>query len=222
LERYRQFRQLDVLPPAIRNGERALLFQAVAKQMPLNSLLEIGCAYGQNFHLMSEMFPEAQLVGVDPDRTCIEEGNRLLQQKQRTNAILHQADGSDLSMFADNSFDVVCSSASLLYIGAGRIRTVMKEMVRVSRKAIVLLEIQHSNDYYAYQDCGTLVLREVGGSAYWVRDYKKLIHGAAPHAQIELVSIPNALWRTEHWKTAGAVITARLDLQTPMDTQGVV
>jgi ubiquinone/menaquinone biosynthesis C-methylase UbiE len=105
----------------------------------------------------------------------------------------------DLRQFRDKGFDVVFTDAVLIYVGPDKIKKVVKEMLRVARKALIFFE------YYDF-DSGSNPLGIYAG--HWKRDYAMLLREFLPKDKIMVTRLPEELWADEKWQKCGAVIEA--------------
>lgn len=62
-------------------------------------------------------------------------------QEGISNVKLLEGKADTLGEFQDKSFDIVFTNALLIYIGPDEIREVVKEMIRITRKALILMEL---------------------------------------------------------------------------------
>ncbi len=108
---------------------RQVLLKAL-EDFEFNSLVDIGCGYAEDLKLIEERFGVTGW-GIEPDadKTVGIEHFRILN----CSATILQN-----KIFKDNSIDIVISDAAIMYIEwpAG----VLKEMYRICRKAIVMIE----------------------------------------------------------------------------------
>lgn len=206
VERLKQRSVFKIIPPSIIGSERATLIEAIAEHAPFNNILEVGCAYGQNFRILSQMYPNVKITGIDSSQECVEYGAKLIEDEKIGNIEFICADSVNLSQFPDRSFDLVFTCASLLYVNRAKIGQVIKEMLRVSRGTLVFLELHHENPYHDYQAAGVYILREVGLSSFWVRDYVKLLSLFVPESSIKLKKIQSPIWIGEPWGLCGYCI----------------
>ncbi len=116
-------------PTSIFHDPQRLDYDSILELIPAGaSVLDLGCGSGE---LLSQLRQRdhARLVGIELDEAavvaCVERGLDVLQ------ADLNQG----LSLFADGQFDVVALSQTLQTIID--VRRVVKEMLRVGRRAIV-------------------------------------------------------------------------------------
>ena len=209
IERIRLRSVFKIIPQSIIGSERATLIETIAEQAPFDSILEIGSAYGQNFRLLSKMYPRAKIFGIDSSLECVDGGQKLIDEEKIQNVKFICADCTCLDMIGDKSFDVVFTCASLLYVHRAKIGLVIKEMLRVSRKALIFVELHHENPYHDYHGAGVCVLRETGIGSFWVRDYIKLLSLFVPSSHITMKKITSPIWTGEPWDLCGYCIVVK-------------
>lgn len=186
---------------SIEHPHRKLLADAILKYSP-TSALEIGCNTAPNLYLLARKNPGIRLHGLDVSRSAIEEGRRLLAKASVTNAILETGQADDLSRFASKSFDVTFCDAVLIYVGRDKIDRVIDEMVRLSRKAVVLCEWHDSG-----ADPKGRFLYKKG---YWVRDYASLFATRERTIRVEMEKITRDIWDDDYWSEYGHIIEVPL------------
>jgi len=197
----------DRAPSDIRESERAVLTEAIAEAYPFGTLLEPGCSYGQLFHTIAPIFPEARMLGIDPDTQRIDGARDALMQAGFRNASVQVGRAEDLSMFADRSFDLIVTSAALLYIEPNSIERTLNGFLRVAKKKLLFLEQHIDSEKAVLGIPGPL---RPGEPAYWLRDYRRLLKLFMPENKVTIEPVPNPLWQTEQWKQHGCLITADL------------
>jgi hypothetical protein len=139
-------------------------------------LLEVGAHCGVNLWAIGQKRPFEWLVGVDISAHVVERGQRLLDANLSVPHALHLAGGEDLP-FPDHSFDIVLSAGTLVCIGPERIERTLREMLRVARRYIVLVEpIDES------EETASAAGREdpYPNTTYWIRNYRLMIESMAP------------------------------------------
>ena len=188
----------------VHGSERAVLIETIAACYPFTSLLEVGCGYGQNFHVLAKLFPRARFVGVDIDANRVSSGQALLESRGCSNARLVEGCAWELTEFPDNSSDVVISCALLLFIDSSTLDQTLREMLRIARRKVILLE-QHTPDLAEQQ-----VARDTGLADYWLRDYRAALARCVAAEAISVVEVPNPRWEVEQWKDYAAVISVTL------------
>ena len=107
-----------------------------------SSILEIGCNCGNRLFALAKKFPHAKIVGIDINALAVRKGNEWLRTESITNVELINRRAEKLDMFKENSYDVVFSWAALIYIRPKLIKKVLNDMLCVSQKALILLEMQ--------------------------------------------------------------------------------
>jgi len=190
----------DIVMEDIEHPHRLWLFEQINSFWPFSSILEIGCGYGPNVEILAKKFPTIDIIGFDINPIAVHEGNARLAQLgvEHTHIILGKAD--DLSQFSDRSIDVVFTDATLLYIGPDKIRQVIAEMRRVSRKALLFVEFHCSGHSRNSMDLG---FHTRDG---WVRDYRKLLNNFFSSDSITLTKITINVWPTGRWPVYGYLI----------------
>lgn len=184
---------------------RPFLVETISKFNP-SSILEIGCNCGPNLYLLAKKFPDAKIRGIDINPLAAQKGNEWLAEESISNVKLLESKADELGQFQDKSFDAVFTDAVLIYIGPDKIKEVIGEMLRITRKALILME-WHSfeperKDPYGlgiyYLDC-------------WKRDYIALLKQFVSEEQIRVTKIPGDVWPDKNWKEVGAVIEVLCD-----------
>ncbi len=175
---------------------RELIIRAL-KRIQFGSVIEAGCASGANLYKIRQNFPSAQIGGIDISKDAIDMAFEILGEC----AVLEVS--SVTSMFlSDNSVDVILTDACLIYIDPFNINKAIKEIKRVARNNILLIEF-HSTNWFKRQ-----ALRLFAG--YNAYNWPKLLekHG---FSQIEMVKLKQEDWPGgEPWKTFGHIISAKL------------
>ena len=152
----------------------------VLKEIEFDSVLEVGCNCAPNLQRIKKEFQGVKLAGIDINEQSIKCARKTLPE-----ATLATNEASKLP-FRDKSYDLVITDAVLIYINPREIKKVRDEMLRVARKAIVMVEWQADKEDKIF--------------VHWRRDYRKLFEGY----KIEMRQITN--W-TEKWNKLGKIIT---------------
>lgn len=159
------------------------------------SLWEVGCGPGGNLVKITKSFQGKQLGGSDVNEDAIE-----VAKQTFTGGKFNVESAEDL-LLSDKAVDVMLSDATLIYIGPGKIKSTIKELVRVTRNAIVLCEFHSTNPF------ARLWLRlKTGYNAY---DYEKLLEEAGCY-DIQKVKIPERMWPGFPWNIWGYVLVAKV------------
>ena len=185
---------------SLEHPHRSFLIENISKFNP-SSILEIGCNCGPNLYLLAKKFPDAEIRGIDINPIAVQKGNEWFAEEGISNVKLSVGKADELGQFQDKSFDVVFTDAVLIYMGPDKIKEVMKEMVRIARHALILVE-WHSfepnhNDPYG------LGVYHYGN---WKRDYVALLKQFIPEEEIYVTKITEDIWPDKNWKEVGAVI----------------
>ena len=196
---------------ALRDSERAQLIERVASYYPFTTVLELGCAFGQNFYTLAKLFPKAEFLGIDLDPTRVAPGNVLLLEAGISNATLIEGDVRALEGLGKIRFDVIYSCASLLYLPAVDVVNAIAALKQFAPRAVVLLEQNvDASDPRHGGDAAQGFSTSAGGgvAAYWHRDYRLLLERVFPEAKVAVVQIEAPRWATEEWRKYGSLIVA--------------
>ena len=199
---------VNALP--LRGSERAVLIEAVCDASPFESLLEIGCGHGQNFIFLAPLLPNTKMLGIDISDASVRGGNELITNLGLINISLVRDDCRNLSRFADKSFDCTICSGFLLYVGPELIERVLKEVTRISKRRIIILEQHLENPNFDQQHLGVHVAQPPPRQGYWLRDYRKLLEGIVKPEQIRITKVLHPIWEAEQWKQYAHLIEVSL------------
>jgi len=183
---------------------RVFLLDKIAEFSPVSSILEIGCNCGPNLQLITQRFPGAEICGIDINPVAIKEGRELFAAAGISNVQLSVAKADELKSYPDKNFDVVFSDAVLIYIGPDKIQKTIKEMLRVSRKGLILVErhcFEPDKDPH-----GT----GIRSHDLWQRDYTALLKQYIPQERIQITRVTADMWPDAGWQRNGAFIKVGL------------
>lgn len=107
-----------------------------------NAILEIGCTVGHNLLPIAQAFSEAEVVGVDIGAPVLRYALARARSLNVENVRFVQADGADLSMFPDESFDWIQTTMFLHELSNSAIRSVLGETYRLLRPGGIVLHIE--------------------------------------------------------------------------------
>lgn len=96
-------------------------------------ILDVACGSGATTFVYAELFPDAEVIGVDLSPSLLRWGRESAAKKGLGNVRFYQADAASMPFFADDSFDVVHEAHALHEMPAAHIQAVLREMVRVCR-----------------------------------------------------------------------------------------
>lgn len=187
---------------------RPFLIKKIAPFAPFSSILEIGANCGPNLYLLAQRFPDVEMVGVDINPRAVEKGNELLAAEGVSNVRLLVAKADELGQFQDKSFDVVFTDAVLIYIGPDKIKNVVQDMLRVARRALILMERQSFES--SGKDPHGL---GVSHNDLWLRDYTVLFKQFVPEEQMAITKITGDIWPdSTHlgWQETGVFVEVNL------------
>jgi len=177
---------------------RDFLIKRIEKYRPFDTVLEIGSNAGQNLFLLAQRFPEARFYGIDINSRFIEAGRNWLADNGITNVSLTVKRADRVSDFADQSFDIVFTDATMMYIGPDKIRRLLREMKRVACKAILMNEwhLEHANSANS----------SLWYDLHWVHNYRLLLEGLVPPDKISITKLPKDLWGAGGWEEYGSLV----------------
>jgi ubiquinone/menaquinone biosynthesis C-methylase UbiE len=155
------------------------------------TILEVGCASGPNLYLLARKYPEAEIVGIDINKEAVEKGNVWFREEGISNVKLLARKAEELADFPDRHFDIVFSFATLLLIGPDKIERVVRQMTRVARHKVILIEVYGENPNDPHGN-----LFGFRSDIYWKRDYRTLVAYVAPKqtGKVEMLPFPTDLW----------------------------
>ena len=165
---------------------RRWLVEQFARLSPFESVLEIGCGYGPNLQLLEGRFPGLSCHGIDISPNAVREGN------------------ARFASLGNKNIHISVGKAVLLYVGPDKIEKVIRELIRVSRRALLLVEFHDSNPQ---RDPVGLGLHTYDG---WVRDYEVLLSKFFSIDRIQVTKFPPGLRSAGRWPLYGHLITVML------------
>jgi pseudaminic acid biosynthesis-associated methylase len=133
-------------------------------------ILEVGCNAGNQLALLQKMgFTNLHGVEINPDAAEI-------ARTRVSGSIYSGISASDLSLFENNSFDLVFTSGVLIHINPNELLNVMSEVTRVSRKYVWGFEyFSSSHTEVTYRDKSDLLWRDNYAAMYEVYYGLKLV-----------------------------------------------
>lgn len=184
-----------ISPDALGHSHRKLLIQTVARHAPFRNALEVGCASGPNLILLAKRFLESEFLGIDISDYAISVGKKYLEKNSISNVRLQTGSAEAIKKLPDKSFDIVFTDAVLIYIGPEKIQAILKEMVRVAKKAIILVE-WWSETPHAYE------------ADHWAYNWKKLFEKAGI-VSVKITRLTDDSWKGE-WAKRGCIVETKL------------
>ncbi|MBN1820433.1 MAG: methyltransferase domain-containing protein [Prolixibacteraceae bacterium] len=110
------------------------------KEKSINSILDIATGKGQFIKILSEIFPDAEITGIDPDSESIKVAKELFSDKKFE---FRQMSAEKLE-FEDNSFDVVSISNGMHHLP--ELETSFSEMKRILKPRGYFIISEHINN----------------------------------------------------------------------------
>ncbi len=112
-------------------GNRRLILRELPRQ-DYAEILEIGTSSGHHTVAIAEVFPRAQITGIDPSVRMLEQARRVANEKGLS-WDLHVGIGEQMPMFEDDSFDLVTAYAIHHEMPPKAIAAIFREAFRVLR-----------------------------------------------------------------------------------------
>ncbi len=183
------------------HSHRPFLIEKISAFYPFSSILEIGCNCGPNLYLIARRFPDIEIRGIDINPRVIQKGSELFASEGISNVKLSVGKADELEQFQDKSFDILFTDAVLIYIGPDKIKKVIQEMLRITRRALILVEWHcFEPDRKGSPGLGVYYV------GCWKRDYMALLRQFVPDGHISITKITGDIWAGEMWEETGAVI----------------
>lgn len=178
------------------NGARAAYLGDAIRRYSPHSALEVGCNCGNILLQLSRLHPGLALTGIDLNRAAVRKGREWLSQAGATGITLIEGSAEELEDKAPGPYDIVFSLASLIYVPPASIAKVLSAMIRASRKAVILMEMQAEgparDEYVLGEFCRVKGLCQ----GNWKRDYPAIIDGLGlPVASVSVTSVPREVWQ---------------------------
>lgn len=121
------FREQEGQPA--RTARAAWMAERIAQYRP-DSVLEVGCGYGKQLRQLRALL-DCEMVGLDFSPTQLEVARKYAEP---SDAIAFVLGSGDRLPFADNSFDLVLTSAVILHNRPSIAEAMRREIVRVARR----------------------------------------------------------------------------------------
>lgn len=112
------------------------------KDKEFETILELGCQWSENLIAIKELFPNAKLTGIDVDAKTIEESFFT------TSGMNIEIGDARKVRFPDKSFDVVFVEALLCMNQPHDNELIVKEIKRLAKKFIILVELGRTGGGY--------------------------------------------------------------------------
>jgi len=160
------------------------------QKFQFNSLCEIGSNCGNKLYQMAKEFSQIKFTGIEINKVAVEFGKTRFRELGINNVQLFQGEASNLGRFADESFDVVFSWATLIYVPPDEIDIVLTEMIRIARKALILIEMHDGSLTNKKKIRGVLV-----PPGNWKRNYNLILQEKGIDSSlIHIEDVPQKVW----------------------------
>jgi pseudaminic acid biosynthesis-associated methylase len=121
-------------------GSRIKPFRVMLEGLVLGRILEVGCNRGHNLLALRQMFPDAELFGIEPNSYA-------LGIARDSGSDVHFQAGTIFDLpFENGHFDLVLTVGVLIHIALQDLTRALKQIHRVSRRCILAVE------YFAEED----------------------------------------------------------------------
>jgi SAM-dependent methyltransferase len=107
------------------------LFEEILDGRRPESILEVGCNVGLNLLAIHELLPDAQLAGIEPNENAVRAAPRMADVRVGV---------ANRLPFPGGSFDLVFTRAVLMHLSPETYAETFKEMRRVARRWLLLIE----------------------------------------------------------------------------------
>ncbi len=118
---------------AARENIEAWIRMATAGLPPPRRIIDLATGTGVNAFVYAELFPDAEVVGIDIAPSLLRWARHRAEQRGMRNLRFYHMDCADLSYFPDDHFDIVHEGMVFHEMPAPWILRTLREMVRVAR-----------------------------------------------------------------------------------------
>jgi SAM-dependent methyltransferase len=148
-------------------GNRRLVLQSLPRD-DYRRILEIGTSSGHHTVAISEIFPDAQITGVDPSIRMLEQAQRVGNERGLA-WDLHVATGENLAMFEDGAFDLVTAYAIHHEMPPRAIAAIFAEAYRTLEPGgdMIMADIARTQSLDRLPAWGFEWLAKWGGEPFW-------------------------------------------------------
>jgi pseudaminic acid biosynthesis-associated methylase len=178
----KEYTDRNVVNPEDRIAE----FKTMLGDLNLQSALEVGPNRGHNLNVIQQLFPEADVVGLEPNKYAIETARKLSNGFN-----LVHGNGLD-NPFKDNFFDLVYTCGVLIHVPLEDLTKVIQEIYRTSKEYILCVE------YFAEKE--TEIDYRGHSNKLWKRNFKKHYLDLFPNLEVVKEGHwPNAFGDSHWW-----------------------
>ena len=167
---------------------RALIIEAL-HEIEFDSVLEVGCNVGANLNQIKTHFPEVKLTGIDVNADAIKFASSLIGGTFEVASI-------NKIPFGKDSFSCILSDAVLMYIEPKKIKKAIKEICRVTKDTVILVEWFDNSELGKIKDY------------HWARNYPKLLEKEGFEIIVKH-KITEQEWPNPQWVEHGYLFVAK-------------
>jgi ubiquinone/menaquinone biosynthesis C-methylase UbiE len=186
---------------AHRRGNKGSVAQTIAQYLRMKGfkpkrILDMGCTAGSNTLPYKEIFPEAEVYGIDVAAPCLRFGHARAEAEGRTVHFSQQ--NAEKTNFPDNHFDLISSSFFFHELSVPATKNVLRECYRILKPGGLMLHMELppsalTDPYYNfYLDWDAFYNNEPHYEAFRNLDFPKtLVEAGFKKKNLEMIRIPN-------------------------------
>lgn len=152
------------------DGRWKVVAQDFIKQYGLKDgckILDVGCGKAFLLYELQQLLPNATIVGIDSSEYALDNAKQEIKDK----LFVHKA--QDVYPFKDDEFDLVISLNTLHNLKIYELKTALKEIQRVSKRAYVLVEAYKDETELFNLQCWALTCESFFRPDEWIWLYKE-------------------------------------------------
>jgi ubiquinone/menaquinone biosynthesis C-methylase UbiE len=144
-----------------------------------SNVLELGCSFGHRLNGIKTAYPNTDTHGVEPSEKAIEFGQSTFPKIN-----FHRGTGDDLSVFEDETFDVVIAGFMLYVVDRSLLMRTISEMDRVLKNngVVILIDFFAANTHrknYAHTEEQAYVYKQAYEDIFLASKLYHLLHKAS-------------------------------------------
>lgn len=177
---------IDEYVQSVDHPHRDCIIHALKSLEPFESVFEIGCNAGPNLLKIREEYGfKVDLFGCDVNEDAIERAD--LQNEM----FMVEVEPGDNLAIDDKNIDIMLCDAVLMYADPKSMRKIAKEIDRVTKKGIILVEWWSSKDELK--------------DHHWARYYPDYF----PNFYLEKWLTMRGIWNSKNWEENGSISVFR-------------
>ena len=174
-----------IFPGGIFKQRRAAAEEALAENY--RRILEMGCSTGHFTSALADVYPDAEITGVDLSRSGLEHARRVGNARGADWRLYQRP--AEATGFDDNSFDLAASYILLHELPANIVKAVFAEVYRVLRPGgdLLMSDVTRLDELDKVERWRTIEDARFGGEPYWIESASMDLKEAAQSAGFERV-----------------------------------